>query len=60
MPKVLCMTGMVIALLIVLLFLLDLALGVPFQRFKIWMDVVFIICGAVLGWLSWSTFREQD
>ena len=32
MPKVLCLTGMVIAILILVLFLLDLAVKFPFQR----------------------------
>ena len=60
MPKVLCIAGMVIALLILLLFILDLAVGFPFQRFNWWMDVTFILCALGLGFLSWSTFREQD
>jgi uncharacterized membrane protein YwaF len=60
MPKVLCMTGMVIAILIVLLFLLDLAVKFPFQRVSLLMDIVFVLCGATLGYLSWATLREQD
>ncbi len=60
MPKVLCLTGMVIAILILVLFLLDLALKFPFQRINTVMDVVFVICAVVLGYISWSTLREQD
>jgi len=60
MPKVLCMTGMVIAILIVLLFLLDLVVKFPFQRFNPMMDIVFVICAAGLGYISWATLREQD
>ena len=60
MPKVLCMTGMAIALLILLLFVLDLAVKFPFQRFNTMMDVVFVVCALVLGYLSWATLREQD
>jgi hypothetical protein len=54
------MTGMVIAILILLLFLLDLAVKFPFQRISLWMDVVFVICAVGLGYISWSTLREQD
>ena len=60
MPKVLCMTGMVIAILILVLVLLDLALKIPFQRISTAMDVVFVICAVGLGYLSWATLREQD
>ena len=60
MPKVLCMTGMVISILILLLFLLDLAVAFPFQRISLLMDIVFVICAVGLGYISWATFREQD
>ena len=60
MPKVLCMTGMVIAILILVLVLLDLALKFPFQRISTVMDIVFVVCAVGLGYLSWATLREQD
>ncbi len=60
MPKVLCMSGMVIAILILVLFLLDLAVAFPFRRVSAFMDVSFVLCALGLGYLSWSTFQEQD
>ncbi len=60
MPKALCLTGMVIAIVVFLLFLLDLILKVPFQRANLVMDVVFVLCAGTLGFISWTTFREQD
>jgi hypothetical protein len=60
MPKVLCLTGMVIAILIVVLFLLDLAVAFPFQRISMFMDIAFVACALGLGYVSWSTLREQD
>ena len=60
MPKVLCLTGMVIAILILVLFLLDLAVAFPFQRISTLMDVTFVVCAVGLGYISWSTLREQD
>ena len=62
MAKALCITGMVIAALIFLVFLLDLVLPVSFAPFKNasrMMDVVFILCAAGLGYLSWATWKEQ-
>ncbi|MCA9120298.1 MAG: hypothetical protein H6822_33335 [Planctomycetaceae bacterium] len=60
MPKALCLTGMVIAIVVFLLFLLDLIIKVPFQRANLVMDVVFVLCAGTLGFISWTTFREQD
>jgi hypothetical protein len=59
MPKVFCIVGMVVAGLLGLLFLLDLALSFPFGRASLPVDIAFVICAAVLGYLSWSTWREQ-
>ncbi len=60
MPKALCLTGMVIAIVVFLLFLLDLIVKVPFQRANLVMDVVFVLCAGTLGFISWTTFKEQD
>jgi hypothetical protein len=59
MPKALTISGMVIAVLLLLIFGLDLAVKVPFGRASGAMDVAFLICAAALGYMSWSTFREQ-
>ncbi len=59
MPKALTILGMIVALLVVLLFGADLAIGVPFQKAKPLMDCVFITCAGMLGYMSWSSFREQ-
>ena len=67
MPKVLCMTGIVISLLVAILFALDLILSftgpvwaAPFRNASATMDVLFLLCAGGLGYLSWSTLREQD
>lgn len=59
MPKALCIVGMAVAALLVLLFGLDLGLGIPFGGTSMTMSIGFIVCAAILGYLSWSTFREQ-
>ena len=62
MPKALCLTGMVVAILLAILFLFDLlapASMAPFRKVSWLMDVVFVVCAAILGVMSWFTFREQ-
>ena len=65
MPKALCWTGMVIAILVLILFLSDLLFGLvgmtglaPFQGTKKLMDLMFIICACGLAFLSWTTLKE--
>jgi hypothetical protein len=60
MPKALCMAGMVVALLVAVLFLLDLALGIPFGKASVVMDVALLVSAVLLGVISWLTFREQS
>ncbi len=65
MPKILCLTGLVVSGLIALIFLMDLAFGLmgmssfaPFKLTDPLLDSVLIVSSAVLGWLSWTSFRE--
>lgn len=59
MPKALCVLGMVVAALLVFLFGLDLAIGIPFRGLSVVTDVAFIVFSAILGYLSWATYAEQ-
>jgi hypothetical protein len=59
MPKALCMSGLVVAGLVIILFAADLAVGVPFKRASMMMDISLLCCAALLGLLSWFTLREQ-
>lgn len=58
MPRVLTIAGMVVAGLLVLMFGLDLAIGIPFGKASMAMDLAILICAAALGYMSWSTYRE--
>ncbi len=65
MPKALCLTGLVIAILVFLIFLSDLLFGMigmvslaPFKMTNMMMDIMFLLCAAGLGYVSWISFKE--
>ena len=60
MSKALTIGGMVVAILLLILFSIDLAIGIPFKRASLVMDVSFVLCAIMLGYLSWSTFKESQ
>lgn len=56
--KVLCGIAMAIGGLLALIFLLDLAIGFPFDRFS-WLADVFVLLGAgLLLWQSIETWMD--
>lgn len=62
MPKALCLSGMVVAILLAILFLFDLVAPesiAPFRKTNPLMDISFLIAAILLGVMSWLTFREQ-
>jgi hypothetical protein len=58
MAKAFSVFGMVVAIILLLVFGLDLALKMPFGRASWIADVGFILCSLMLGYMSWSTYRE--
>jgi hypothetical protein len=62
MPKALSIIGMLVAFLILLVFALDIAMGIPFGGTKASsaMDIGMIIASGILAYLSWSAFREAS
>jgi uncharacterized membrane protein len=66
MPKALCLISLVASILVVVLFLADIAMGflgmenlAPLRSANRLMDIVFIVAGAALIFMSWTTYREQ-
>jgi hypothetical protein len=66
MPKALCIAALAISILVVILFASDLLLGIanarsiaPFKGSNILLDVVFLICAAILGLMSFRTLKQQ-
>ncbi len=60
MSKVLCFFGLAVALLMLLIFTLDLAIGIPFSRASLLMDIGCFIGALGLAGISFMTLREQD
>lgn len=58
MPKVLCWIGIVISLLVAVTFVLDLAIAVPFKRFSLMLDIVFLLVAGCTTVLGWTTLRS--
>jgi hypothetical protein len=58
MPKALTIGGMVVSAVLLLLFGMDLAVGIPFQGISKLMDIGVVICALMLGYMSWTTLRE--
>ena len=59
MLKILSIIGMAISAVLLVIFGLDLSMGFPFDGRSGMMDIGFIVCSGILGYLSWNTFREQ-
>lgn len=58
MAKAMSIAGMVVAGLLALVFLADLAIAVPFGRVGPMTDVGFLVSAIILGYLSWNAFRD--
>ncbi len=56
--KILTLSAMIVAGLLTLIFLLDAALGLPFGRQSIVLDILFILGGAFILWQGFETYRE--
>ncbi len=63
MPRLLCLGGLVVAGLVFLLFLLNFVMsmagmGAIFRYPSLLMDISFMLCSAILGYLSWMSLKE--
>ena len=59
MPKALCILGTAISILLLVVFGLDLATTFPFGRVAMSFDIAMMVAAGILGYLSYSTLREQ-
>jgi hypothetical protein len=58
MEKGLCWGSLGVSSLMLLLFILDIALGIPFGGLSSLVDIFGILASAVLAYLSWDALRD--
>lgn len=58
MSKALCIVAMAIFAILLLIFLLDMLIGIPFGRANILTDIWFVLANGVLGTLDFFIFRK--
>ena len=56
--KILCLAAIVIAGLLTLLFVLDAAIGIPFNKGSVVFDILATLGGAFIIWQGVETYRE--
>ena len=58
MSKALCIAAMAVFAILLLIFLLDMLIGIPFGRASIPTDIWFVLANGVLGTLDFFIFRK--
>lgn len=58
MAKAFAILGMLVAVCLILVFGLDLAIGIPFGKVSQFMDIAMLVCGLIVAFLGWTTFRD--
>lgn len=59
MAKAMSIAGMIVAGLLALVFIADLAVGIPFGGVKMVTDIGFVVSSLLLAYLSWNAFRDS-
>jgi hypothetical protein len=59
MAKAMSIAGMIVAGLLALVFIADLAVGIPFGGVGKMTDAGFIVSSLILAYLSWNAFRDS-
>jgi hypothetical protein len=59
MAKAMSIAGMIVAGLLALIFIADLAVTVPFDRKSPITDIGFVVSSLILAYLSWNAFRDS-
>ncbi len=60
MAKAFTIMGMLIAVILIALFSVDLAIGLPFQKASMAMDIGMIVASVILALISFQTMRETQ
>lgn len=59
-PKQAVIGSMVVAAIVALLAIADLVVGIPFSgsEHTFLMDILFLVCAAIVGYLAWDAFKD--
>ncbi|MCL2303741.1 MAG: hypothetical protein FWC43_00190 [Planctomycetaceae bacterium] len=58
MSKILCIASLALSCFLLLIFLLDLAIGIPFAKADMRMDLGFVAATGIIAVFSFLTMRE--
>jgi hypothetical protein len=58
MEKWLCWIALTVSGLMLVLFVLDITLKIPFARTNVAIDVLGVLACAIVGYLSWDAMRD--
>ena len=59
MIKKMIFASMGVAGLVTLLSILDLSISWPFAGYSLTLDILLLVAAAIIGYLSWETYREN-
>ena len=59
MIKKMIFASMGIAGLVAVLSILDLSFKFPFAGYSLTLDILLLVASAIIGYLSWETYREN-
>ncbi len=59
-PKNVVLGSIVVAGIVALLAVADLVIGVPFSgtEHTFTMDIIFIVCAGIVGYLGWDAYKD--
>lgn len=60
-PKRVVIASMIVALVVAVAAILDLVMGLPFGgKHTMIMDIMFLICAGIVGYLAWDSYRDLN
>lgn len=59
MARKLILVAMGVAAVVALICIADLAAAIPFGRYSVMMDVLYLISAGLIGYMGFETYREQ-
>jgi hypothetical protein len=60
-PKRDVIASMVVAAIVAVMALLDLVMKIPFGgKHTMVMDILFIICAGIVGYLAWDSYKDMS